>query len=121
MEEYDDVLDKEDKPGRVNYINWMFGIAIVLFVYWYVGGFMQWPYPGLGLLAGLVILLVVMVARFIETSSKKLHNYLYFAGKISLIGAIYLYLMHGPHAMWFVWGAFGFFAGGILALSFQSR
>jgi hypothetical protein len=82
---------------------------------------MQWPYPGLGLLTGLVLLLVVMVARFIETPSKKLHNYLYFAGKISLIGAIYLYLMHGPHAMWFVWGAFGFFAGGILALSFQSR
>jgi uncharacterized membrane protein YgcG len=117
----DEILDEVQKSNPQKKIQWLFGSAIVLFVYWYFGGFFNAPYTGMTLLVGLLILLVVMVLRFAATESKRLYHYLYFAGKLALVAAIYLYLMHLPYTQGFIWVATACFGGGILALSFQKN
>lgn len=121
MNTENEILDLEQSEERSRATAICFGIAIALFVYWFIADLMHWSYGGYALIFGLLILLVVMVLRFLKYRQTGLYQYFYFGGKVSLLVGIYTYIMHFPISQWFVWSAFGFFGVGLLVLTLSKK
>ncbi len=116
-----EILDIEQAEERSRAAAICFGVAIALFVYWFVADLMHWPHGGYALIFGMFILLVVMVLRFLKYRQTGIYQYFYFGGKVSWLVGIYAYIMHFPISTWFVWSAFGFFGVGLLVLSLNRK
>lgn len=113
----EEILDyKKSKNKSSKVLKAVFILAMILFVYWFGAGYLGWPYGGLALFTGLAMLSLVTIIRFFLQRRRKLFSWFYFLGKLTLIAAIFLSLMHYSFANYFIWGAFVFFAAGVATL-----
>jgi hypothetical protein len=115
----DQILDYSRKQkGYSRFFNVLYGIALLLFAYWFIADFRAWPFESIALLTGLSLLFVVTVVRFFGQKERKLFQYFYLAGKLVLMAAIYIHLI-GLDTNYFIWIAAGCFGGGLLLLTFK--
>ena len=121
-EETDEILDYKPQKDRYNIlVNVLYGISFVFFAYWYFADFAQWPFTGLALLIGLIILLGITLIRFVSKDRRALFEYAYFFGKLILIAAVFLNFRNLPYSLYFIFASFGFFALGLILLNFQPK
>ena len=113
----ENILDyKPKKPGKSKLISVLFGVAIALFLYWYFGEILHWPFQALALLLGLIVLGIIATLRFVKYRSQGLFQYCYFAGKILLFIAIFLNFNGYYLAYYFMIGAVISFLAGLILL-----
>lgn len=113
----ENILDyKDSKPRPNKLLSLVFILSLTLFLYWFLSGYLGWPYGGMALLIGLSLLLVLTVVRFFVKSSRRIFEYFYFFGKLALFGAIFLVLTHLPGGFILTWTAFLLFVMGLAAL-----
>ncbi len=118
----EDILDYDDSVKRPNrFLSGVFILSMTLFIYWFVSGYLRWPFGEMALLIGLFLLLIVTVVRFFMKRHRKLFEYFYFFGKLALFGAIFLVLSHFPGGFYLTWAAFFLFAAGLVILYFIKR
>lgn len=121
-EETDEILDYKPKKYRyTRLVNVLYGLSFVFFAYWYIADFAQWPFTGLALLIGLIILLGITLIRFVSKDRRALFEYAYFFGKLILIAAVFLNFRNLPYSLYFIFASFGFFALGLILLNFQPK
>lgn len=121
-QETDEILDYKPKTDRHRRIvNVLYGLSFVFFAYWYFADFAHWPFTGIALLIGLVILLGITLIRFISKDSRALFEYAYFFGKIVLIAAVFVNFMNLPYAFYFIFTSFGLFLLGLILLNTGSK
>ncbi|MCA1763295.1 MAG: hypothetical protein ABR574_04605 [Cryomorphaceae bacterium] len=118
----EEILDfKSKKTGKQKVESALYIAAIALFIYWFIGNLMHWPFAVLSLLLGLFILAVVSLLKFVRNRKAGFYQLFYFFGKLALLIAIFLNFSHYPYAEIAMWFAFGSFSIGILLLTFQKR
>lgn len=115
----DEILDLDYKPLKLKkskLIPVLFGVAIALFLYWYFGELLFWPFRELALLAGLIVLGTIATIRLFRNRKQGLFQYFYFAGKLFLFVAIYLNFNGIKTAYYFMGAALLSFLIGIILL-----
>jgi len=115
----DEILDLDYKPLKLKkskLIPVLFGVAIALFLYWYFGELLFWPFRELALLAGLIVLGTIATIRLFRNRKQGLFQYFYFAGKLFLFVAIYLNFNGIKTAYYFMGAALLSFLTGIILL-----
>ena len=121
-EETDEILDYKPKMDRYSgLINVLYGLSFAFFAYWYFADFAHWPFTGVALLIGLVILLGITLIRFISKDRRALFEYAYFFGKLVLIAAVFVNFRNLPYSIYFIFTSFGFFVLGLILLNFQPK
>lgn len=113
----DDILDLPEPKAHSKWFNRLFYAAVLLFAYWFAADLLLWPFGTYALFAGLVCFAAVSLIRFIKQRRLGLYQYFYFAGHLSVLSGIGLYLSEWPRVNVFFWIAFGCFGLGLLLLS----
>ncbi len=121
MSTEEEILDYRKKPNKGLKLTPFYGVAFVLFVYWYGAGFMHWPFTWEALLLGMILLFVAAFIRFRRVEEKSITDYAYLVGRLSLIIGVFLHLSNWSYSQYFMWGAFAFFAIGLFNLTILNR
>ena len=121
MSEEEEILDLTRKPNQQNSLFWLYGVALMLFVYWFLSQSLFLPFGELALFCGMVILIIVAVIRLSRSEYNKRTSYFYFVGRIILIAGVFLHIQGYPQARYFLWASFAFFGMGLFILYFLKR
>ncbi|MEM9051915.1 MAG: hypothetical protein AAGC47_07690 [Bacteroidota bacterium] len=121
MSEEDEILDFTKKPGQKINVFWLYGVALALFFYWFLSGYLFWPFGEPALFCGMVILIIAAVIRLGRSEDNRMTSYSYFVGRIVLIAGVFLHIQGYPQARYFLWVSFAFFGLGLAALYFLKR
>lgn len=119
MSTEEEILDYKRKHKKGIKVFPIYGLAFVLFLYWFAADFLRWPGGFFALMAGMVLLLFAAIVRFRRVRKKTFTDYAYLAGRITLIFGVYLHVVGWPDATYFLWGAFACFGSGLLAIYFK--
>lgn len=111
----DEILDYKDDPSpKFGLINILFTIAIISLAYWFVADEMGWAFSSLALLAGLLILAVIIIIRFILKSKHAPYEIVYLIGKLVLIVGIFISFMDFPYRNYYIIAAAVLFLLGMI-------
>jgi hypothetical protein len=121
MSEEEEILDYKAKPVKKLNVYWIYGIALALFVYWFVAGLLFWPFVQPALFLGMVLLVIAAIVRLNRSEENKPTAYAYFVGRIMLIAGVYLHVIGYPQSQYFMWVSFVFFAAGIASLYLRRK
>lgn len=120
MEE--DILDYDETKRRPDkLLSAVFIVSITLFFYWFLSGYVGFPYGEIALFTGLILLFLVTVFRFFSKRGRSAFEYFYFIGKLALFAAIFMVLSNIPGGFYLTWAAFFMFAIGLVILSFKKK
>lgn len=120
MSEEDEILDLKKKPNQGLNIYLVYGAALILFIYWFISGYLFWPFGQPALLLGMILLLIAAVLRLGRAEERRFTAYAYFGGRIILIAGVYLHIVGYPWAQYFLWTSFAFFGAGLAGLYFDN-
>lgn len=121
MSSEEEILDYRNNPEKGIPLTPFYGVAFLLFIYWFGAGYFQLPFTWYALLLGMVLLFIAAVIRFRRVVNKTYTDYAYLVGRSSLIVGVFLHLSGWPYSQWFMWGAFAFFGAGLLNLILTNR
>jgi hypothetical protein len=122
MDTEEEILDyKRQKKRRPSWTYFLYGLTLLLFLYWFISGYLAWPYGSRALELGLAFLAWAAVRRFLSNPDKGFYAFAYLGGRLCLILGIYFYLRHFPFATILLWTSFGMFAAGLITLQFRGR
>jgi len=116
MSTEEDILDYKKKRESGFKVFPIYGLAFLLFLYWFAADYLFWPLGNTALAVGMVLLLVAAIVRFKRVKAKTFTDYAYLAGRLTLIAGVYLHVTGWPDAGYFLWFAFAFFGSGLLAM-----
>ena len=121
MSEEDEILDLKKKPNQGLNVYLVYGIALILFIYWFVSAYLFWPFGQPALLLGMILLLIAAVLRLRKAEEKWFTAYAYFAGRVILIAGVFLHIVGYPQAQYLLWTSFVFFGAGLVGLYVGKR
>jgi hypothetical protein len=120
MEE-DEILDLKKKPSRGLNLYWVYGGALILFLYWFASDYLLWPLGQQALFVGMLLLLIAAAIRLKRSKENKVTAYAYFGGRVVLIAGVFLHIRGYPQSVYLLWLSFFFFGIGLLGLYIGSK
>jgi FtsH-binding integral membrane protein len=121
MSEEDEILDLRKKPNQGLNVYLVYGIALLLFIYWFLSDYLYWPFGQPALLLGMILLFIAAFIRLRRSEEKRFTAYAYFLGRVILIVGVFLHVIGYPQAEYLLWTSFIFFGAGLSGLYFGKK